>query len=334
MDTEIKISVIVPLYNKSAYVRRALDSIAVQMFSNFEVIVVDDGSTDGGQDIVASYPDPRFRLIRQINSGPGAARNRGAAEARGEFLAFLDADDEWLPTYLEDSLGLMEDSGSRCASVTSGYIDYPSGRSLEQMWRRRGITEGRHRLLPETVPALAVHMLAYMSPWSTIVRADVFRKWGGFYERDRCVYAEDAFLWLKVLLNETVAFSLAPLALFHREASGLSKNLKGARPIEPFLIYPEEIEASCPQHLRELLTGILAIRALKTGCVLGYWGEWRQAGRLMARFTSWRDWNLPYYLPALLCRTPLGAGLGRTWRAVVGLTRKQTEPGATSMGGS
>lgn len=312
----MRVSIIIPLYNKAPYVRRALDSIAVQTFADFEAIVVDDGSTDDGAAIVESYTDARFRLIRQANAGPGAARNAGLAQARGEFIAFLDADDEWLPNYLHESVRLLEDSGPEVASVTCGYFDYPSGQSLESMWRKRGLTNGVHRVDAETKPALVVSMLAYMSPCSTLTRAEVIRKWGGFYDREKCAFGEDAFLWLKVLLNETVAFNLKPLVQFHREASGLSKNLNGSRPVEPFLEDPSEIDTACPPALRNLLSQVLAMRAAKTACVLGYWGQWREARSLVRRFTSAKNWRLPYHASAVVCSTPVGSVLGASWRAV------------------
>ena len=312
------VSVIIPLYNKAPFVRRALDSVAAQTFADFEAIVVDDGSTDEGGRIVAAYADARFRLIRQANAGPGAARNRGLGEAQGEFVAFLDADDEWLPEYLAENWRLL-DENAEAATVTSGYIEHPAGISRAEMWRKRGITDGLHRLDPQTPPALVVSRLAYMSPWSTVARAEVVRRWGGFYSRERCLYAEDSFLWLKVLLNEAVVFNLTPLVRFHQEASALSKNLKGARPVEPFLLHPEEIEESCPPHLRELLSRILAARALKTACVLGYWGQWREARALKHRFAVAGSWRLPKYFPAQVCSTPLGAGLGKAWRALLAL---------------
>ena len=117
----VRVSVIIPLYNKAPYVRRALDSVAAQTFTDFEVIVVDDGSTDGGAELVAAYGDSRVRLLRQANAGPGAARNRGIAEARGDILAFLDADDVWLPVFLEESMRLLDRYGAEVATVTSGY---------------------------------------------------------------------------------------------------------------------------------------------------------------------------------------------------------------------
>ncbi|HVF54668.1 MAG TPA: glycosyltransferase [Pyrinomonadaceae bacterium] len=321
MKQFVRVSVVIPLYDKAPYVRRALDSIAAQTFKDFEVIVVDDGSTDGGGAVVAAFDDARVRLVRQSNAGPGAARNRGIAEARGELLAFLDADDVWLPRFLEESVRLLDEYGPDVASVTSGYTLHPGDAPTADMWRARGIEEGIRRVDEHTPPALVVHMLAYMSPCTTVARAEAVRRWGGFYARERCLYAEDAFLWLKVLLNEKVAFQLKPLARFHTEASGLSGNLRGARPVEPFLAHPEEIESACPPHLRELLARVLAARAFKTACVLGYWGRWREADALVRRFAVGGAWRLPYYAPAIVCRTPVGSGLGRAWRALLSLKR-------------
>ncbi|HVS20955.1 MAG TPA: glycosyltransferase, partial [Pyrinomonadaceae bacterium] len=262
------------------------------------------------------YSDARFHLIRQPNAGPGSARNAGLVQAGGEFIAFLDADDEWLPNYLQESVSQLERFGSEVASVTSGYIEHPSGASTESMWRKRGLVDGVHRVQPDTEAPLVVSMLAYMSPCSTLTRAEVIRKWGGFYDREKCAFGEDAFLWLKVLLNETVAFNLKPLVQFHREASGLSKNLNGSRPVEPFLEDATEIESACPPALRDLLSQVLAIRAAKTACVLGYWGQWREARSLARRFTSARNWRLPYHASAVVCSTPVGSVLGASWRAI------------------
>jgi GT2 family glycosyltransferase len=319
----MSISIIVPVYNKASYIARCLDSIAAQTFQNFEVIVVDDGSTDGSSDIVAAYPDPRIRLVRQANAGPGAARNRGAAEARFPLLAFLDADDEWLPGYLEHSFQLLEEHGEDVASVSSGYIEEPAGISREPMWRSRGMTEGVHVLTPQTSPVLVMHELAYMSPWSTVIRAEALKRWGGFYDREKSLYGEDSFLFLKVLLNEKVVFSLTPLTRFHTEASSLSFNLEGPRPVEPFLRYPEEIESVCPAELRDLLSRVLAAHATKTAFMLGYWGRWREAKELRRRFPTRGAWRVRRHFHALICSTPVGASLARAKRAA--RARLQTE---------
>ena len=139
----MKVSVIIPLYNKALHVRNALTSISRQSYEDWEGIVVDDGSTDGSAEVAASFPDKRFRIIRQPNAGPGAARNRGITEARGQYLAFLDADDEWFPDYLDTAVRLFGEGGNQeLASVTSGYVEYPPNQSREPLWRARGIEEG------------------------------------------------------------------------------------------------------------------------------------------------------------------------------------------------
>src|SRR5690348_123134 len=103
----VRVSVIVPLYNKSAWIERCLDSIARQSYRDFEVIVVDDGSTDDSVTKVEKRVDGQVRLIRQANAGPGAARNRGVQEAQGELIAMLDADDAWDPSYLAESVRIL-----------------------------------------------------------------------------------------------------------------------------------------------------------------------------------------------------------------------------------
>lgn len=95
------ISVVIPLWNKEKYIARTLQSILAQTYTLFEVIVVDDGSTDHSANIVRQFNDKRIRLIQQTNQGVSAARNRGIEEARYPYVAFIDADDEWLPEHLK-----------------------------------------------------------------------------------------------------------------------------------------------------------------------------------------------------------------------------------------
>jgi len=100
------VSVVMPLYNKRPYVKRAIDSVRQQTFTDWELIIVDDGCTDGSS---AEIPedDPRIRLFRQPNSGPGAARNHGIKLARGELVTFIDADDYYYPQKLEEEMSLL-----------------------------------------------------------------------------------------------------------------------------------------------------------------------------------------------------------------------------------
>lgn len=307
----MRVSVIVPLYNKGPYVERALSSILTQSYTDFEVIVVDDGSTDDGPARIQSFSDSRIRLVQQANAGPGAARNRGISQAQGELIAFLDADDAWMPDYLKTSVQMLDEVPLDVASVTSGYIEYPQGRSRESMWRERGLADGVHQVTAGTQGKVLVYRLAYMWPCSTLIRAKVLRRFGGFYDKNGCRYGEDALLFLKILLNNPVRFSMTPRAYFHREASGLSSHYTKARPIEPFLLEPENIRGDCPGELQGVLEEFYKIRALKTACVLGYFGEWREARSLIDRFVSMADWKLPLFATAMVLSTPVSSVVGK-----------------------
>ena len=106
MTTIPLVSVIMPLYNKRPYVKRAITSIQQQTFSNWELIIVDNGSTDGSTDEIPC-DDPKIRFFQQTNRGPGAARNLGISMAQGEFVTFLDADDYYYPNKLEEEMTLL-----------------------------------------------------------------------------------------------------------------------------------------------------------------------------------------------------------------------------------
>ena len=266
------VSVVVPLHNKGKYVIRALDSIVAQTFVDFEVIVVDDGSTDNSGELARAYPDERIRVIVQSNRGPGAARNRGIAEAKGHYVAFLDADDEWMPEYLEISVRRLDELGPSVASLTSGYIEYPRRISSEAMWRRRGLQDGL-QTLPEPSNVLALqYMSSYMSPCSTVIRTSVVRKHGGFFDHYRCTYGEDAALSLQILLHECVYFQMRPLICFHREASDLSANYTRPRTLEPFLTNPGGVLLMLPRGTPSSAASFPGFACLQGGSDAGVLG--------------------------------------------------------------
>lgn len=117
----MRFSVIVPLYNKAPYIVNTVKSILAQTFEDFEVIVVDDGSTDGGADLVGALHDDRIQLVRQTNAGVSVARNHGIRLARGSWIAFLDADDWHHPQYLATLVGVQK-AYPEADTVAAGHI--------------------------------------------------------------------------------------------------------------------------------------------------------------------------------------------------------------------
>ena len=167
-------SVVIPAYNAAAHIAAAIDSVLAQSVQPLEIIVVDDGSTDETAQVVArGYP--QVTLLRQDNRGCGQARNTGCAVARGDWLAFLDADDTWLPQKLEKQLGF---TGDPRVAVVNARRWTPSGEEI-------GTEIGLETLWHSNVLIVS----------STIVRRTAFEAVGGFWSERYC---EDYHLWLRL----------------------------------------------------------------------------------------------------------------------------------------
>src|SRR5918993_437227 len=116
-------SVVIPLFNKQDFIERAVDSVLRQTYADFELIVVDDGSTDSSLDRLLRFADARLRIIRQANAGKGPARNTGIRESSREWIALLDADDYWFPDHLSElarAISLYPNSGRVATSYLGG----------------------------------------------------------------------------------------------------------------------------------------------------------------------------------------------------------------------
>ena len=164
------ISTVIPLYNKAPQVRRAIASVFAQKDpgEDLEVVVIDDGSTDGGAEVVEKIGDPRIRLVRQTNAGASAARNRGGAEARGWLVAFLDADDEWRP--------------HKIARQATAFREHRAVGALGCRLARKSDpkrNETRELLLGEAV-ARELRRGVTLVPPGLVVRKDIWDKAGGF----------------------------------------------------------------------------------------------------------------------------------------------------------
>ncbi len=125
------ITVVIPLFNGARYIRRSVQSVLGQSYTDFELIVVDDGSEDGGAEIVLAFTDPRLRLVRQENQGVSAARNKGIVEGRGQSIAFLDADDAWDCGFLDALVNLSRIYPQAGIYGTGFRMLFPEGPGVE-----------------------------------------------------------------------------------------------------------------------------------------------------------------------------------------------------------
>jgi len=185
MDQNPKISVIIPTFNRGWVVREALDSVLEQDYRNFELIVVDDGSTDDTGSILSAYGQ-RLKVVTQPNRGVSAARNRGIAAARGDLIALLDSDDYWLPQKL--------------AVQVEFFRQHPAVEicQTEEIWIRNAarVNPGkRHRKPSGDIfePSLE---LCLVSPSAVMMRPQVFHRYGLFDEE--LPACEDYDLWLRI----------------------------------------------------------------------------------------------------------------------------------------
>jgi glycosyltransferase involved in cell wall biosynthesis len=213
-----KISAVIPLYNKGPHILRAIESMRRQTVPPDEIIVVDDGSTDGGGDLVASIRDPRLRLIRQENQGESAARNRGIDAARHELIAFLDADDDWKPRFLETIQRLRARYPEAGAYGTAYDIITPAGEKYYPTFQvlAGGVTEG---LIPDYIRSALGGLLGLAHPLgasSTAIPRKIFAVTEGF--PDQPPYRNDLDMFLRIALSFPIAWSAEPLAVWHQDA--------------------------------------------------------------------------------------------------------------------
>ena len=235
-----RFSIIVPLYNKAPYVRKALESIVSQTFSDWECIIVDDGSTDNSAAICEEYLKNKFetinlkleiRILRQPNSGVAVARNNGVKAGSGEYVCFLDADDWWKPTYLEEMDILIHeypDAGIYCTN----YVYYKPGKTPVALKLARGYMNYPYAYLQGPMPI-----------WTgaTCMPRKVYDEMEGFPVGIKL--GEDFLLWAKTALKYKVAFCEKPLAYYNNDVPAhlrATRNLHA--PEHNMLFHLDEIE--------------------------------------------------------------------------------------------
>ncbi len=221
--TSMEFTLVVPLFNKAQYIAATLDAALKQSFTEFELIVVDDGSTDNGAAIVKAISDPRVRYIYQDNSGVSGARNHGISEARGDWIGFLDADDSIHPTYLASQRACIR-SNSDCDFVATQYLHLDADRwdELDDVWAAANAAsacDGEQAI--ERVTDLPSRWLKSPPFFTSSV---MFRR--SYLTRQDLTFAEgestgeDLDFFLRAAENTTIAISQQPLVAYRADAPG------------------------------------------------------------------------------------------------------------------
>lgn len=205
-------SVIIPLYNKAPYVRKTVESVLRQTFDDYELVIINNGSNDGSSEIVASFTDPRIRIVRlEENVGVSNARNKGVELSTAPYITFLDADDWWEPTFLEEMRGLIERHQDAGIYATGYYIVKNSKKRLAPIGVDENFTEGE-------INYCAVYAKTLCMPLTSITVAmprGVFDENGGF--KPHLKLGEDFDLWVRIALKHKVVFLNKPLSNYNQD---------------------------------------------------------------------------------------------------------------------
>jgi cellulose synthase/poly-beta-1,6-N-acetylglucosamine synthase-like glycosyltransferase len=193
------IGVVIPLHNKQAYVHRAIESVLRQSHQALQLTIVDDGSTDDGAEFVRRVADSRVRLVRTACYGPGAARNLGMRITETEWLAFLDADDCWEPSFLEKT----RNAASQFPTVVAVFT------GIHSNWSNAGSYTAVGGVMEDYLAA-RMRLSISMSSSTVLVRRSTFASIGGFREDTR--YAEDTEAWFRLSCEGPSYYIPEPLA--------------------------------------------------------------------------------------------------------------------------
>ena len=207
-----KISVVIPLYNKGFIIRETLNSVLAQTFTDFEVVIINDGSTDNSFEIVSQFSDERIKLFQQENKGAAAARNLGIEKAAGELIAFLDADDYWYPNHLEELFKLYTDfpnCGIYCnryqIKTTSKHFQKPNFNGIDDTFR--GI-----------VPNYFYSNKPFRITWTSAIMIEKAILKEQNYFNESVSNGQDVELWTKIGICHPVAISNKITAIYHFNA--------------------------------------------------------------------------------------------------------------------
>ena len=197
-------SVIIPLYNKEKHIQQCIESVLDQTFDEYEIIVIDDGSTDDGPDIARSFKSEKINVYHQPNRGVSVARNSGLSKAKYDFLIFLDADDGLMPTFM-DEISVMIEKYSEADIFATNFYNYKMAFGVLEERQvsflpEHGIVTNYFELILSNNPILASVF---------VIKKHVFKESGGYIEG--MYNGEDTYLFSKLLLSHDLCFLNKPL---------------------------------------------------------------------------------------------------------------------------
>lgn len=208
-----KVSVIIPAYNAMTYLPDAIESVFRQTFDDFELIIVNDGSTDGTEQYISQLADSSIRLISQENSGKSQARNKGIAEAQAEYLAFLDADDLWEPTKLDKQVSCLDRHPEVGLVYTWTAMADQEGKPTGQVVAFHAEGHVWKELIQKNIVACGS---------TPLVRRDCFKAIGLFsIDLPHC---EDWDMWLRIATHYPIAVVKEPLVRYRQYSENSSIN--------------------------------------------------------------------------------------------------------------
>lgn len=219
-----KVSVVIPTYNYGRFLGEAIQSVLDQTFEDFELIVVDDGSTDNTKEVVDSFADPRVKYIYQENRGHSAANNVGILASKGEYVAILDADDVWLPQKLELQVKVLDSRPDVAAVCSDIYIvDAQTGVITGRFWHN---SPRLGPFNPHMAAQKALRRLlsrgCFIHPSTALIRREVYNEVGLHDESLKTHEVWD--MWVRVLLRFAVETIDMPLAKYRQHSANLSAN--------------------------------------------------------------------------------------------------------------
>jgi len=209
------ISVVIPLYNKQLYIKRAIESILNQTFERFELIIIDDGSTDESPSIVSEINDPRIFYYLKKNGGESSARNLGIIKAKYDYICFLDADDEWLPNHLETINSIILRYKDCNAIATNYYNNFKNCNKIAHSFKIK-------EFFVDNYFKLSIKRLPIMSSNTVAINKKIIETIGLFDEH--LTHGPDLDYWFRIALNYKIIFSSIPTAIYHHDAENRAMN--------------------------------------------------------------------------------------------------------------